>query len=168
MSANQPDTKESAARLLAYLRRLKNDRGAMAALRCALNPGKLPRVWPLLAQVGGIGNPCIETMAGLFAYHPDETPTGNLGRTCRRLRVTNEWFDARFRSLLGCDRDEICERLRPVILTAKAKAIPINYEELFADLYSWDSKVKARWAREYWGAPEGEEAPALTASETAP
>jgi len=167
MSANQLDPKETAARLLAYLRRLKNDRGAMAALRCALSPSKLPQAWPLLAQVGGIGNPRIETIAGLFAYHPDETPTGNLGKTCRRLRVTNEWFDARFRRLLVCDRDQICARLRPVILAAKSKGIPINYEELFADLHSWSSNVKARWARAYWGAPEGEESAALVASENA-
>src|SRR5271157_1806947 len=168
MSANQLDPKETAARLLAYLRRLKNDRGAMAALRCALSPSKLPRAWPLLKQVGGIGNPRIETIAGLFAYHPDEAPTGNLGKTCRRLRVTTEWFDARFGRLLACDRDQICERLRPVILAAKAKGIPINYAELFTDLHCWGSNVKARWAREYWGVPEAEEPAEVTASETTP
>ena len=65
MSADQSDPKEAAAHLLAYLRKLKNDRGAMADLRCALNPTKLPRAWPLLARVGGIGNPRIETVAGL-------------------------------------------------------------------------------------------------------
>ena len=48
MSTNRPDPKEAAARLLAYQRELKNDRGAMADLRCALNPTKLPRAWPLL------------------------------------------------------------------------------------------------------------------------
>ena len=65
MSSNQPDPKEAAARLLAYLRRLKNDKGAMADLRCALNPTKLPRAWPLLARVGDIGNRRIEIVAGL-------------------------------------------------------------------------------------------------------
>jgi CRISPR type I-E-associated protein CasB/Cse2 len=54
---------------------------------------------------------------------------------------------------MTCDRDEIAERLRPVILAAKAKGIPVNYEELFADLCYWGDNVKARWAREYWGAP---------------
>ena len=76
MSANQTDPTQVAARLLVHLRKLKNDRGAMADLRCALNPTKLPRSWPLLARVGGIGNPRIETVAGLFAYHP--------GRNSRR------------------------------------------------------------------------------------
>jgi CRISPR system Cascade subunit CasB len=168
MSVNEPDPKEAAGRLLAYLRQLKNDRGAMADLRCALNPTKLPRAWPLLARVGGIDNPRIETVAGLFAYHPDETQAGNLGTTCRRLAAENNSFDGRFRRLLSCDREEICERLRPVVLAAKAKGIPIDYEELYADLCYWGNNVKARWAREYWGAPEGEETAALALSEATP
>ncbi len=168
MSAHQTDPKETAKRLLDYLRQLKDDRGAMADLRCALSPAKLPRAWPLLARVGGIGNPRIEAVAGLFAYHPDEAHTGNLGTTCLRLKAQNESFDARFRRLLVCDRDEICERVRPMILAAKAKGIPINYEQLFADLCYWGDTVKARWAREYWGASEGEESGALTASEITP
>jgi CRISPR system Cascade subunit CasB len=168
MSGNQPEPKEVAAHLLAYLRQRKNDRGAMADLRCALNPSKLPRAWPLLGRVGGIGNPRIEAVAGLFAYHPDETHTGNLGTTCRRLAAENNSFDARFRRLLSCDRDEICERLRPVVLAAKPKGIPINYEELYADLCYWGDNVKARWARQYWGAPETEEPAPLAAPEATP
>ncbi len=152
MSTNQPDPKESAAKVLAYLRQLRNDRGAMADLRCAVNPARRARAWPLLARVGGIDRPIHETVAGLFAHHPDETHTGNIGTTCRRLAAENNSFDGRFRRLLTCDRDEIGERLRPVILAAKAKGIPVNYEQLFVDLCWWES-AKARWAREYWGAP---------------
>jgi CRISPR system Cascade subunit CasB len=168
MNAHQADPKETAKRLLDYLRRLKDDRGAMADLRCALNPTKLPRAWPLLARVGGIGNPRIEVVAGLFACHPDETHTGNIGTTCRRLAAENASFDARFRRLLGCDRDEICERLHPVILAAKPKGIQVNYEELFVDLCYWGDNVKARWAREYWGATESDESAAFPALEAAP
>jgi CRISPR type I-E-associated protein CasB/Cse2 len=85
-----------------------------------------------------------------------------------RLRRENESFDARFRRLLGCDRDEIRERLRPAIFAAKAKGISVNYEELFADLCYWGDNVKARWAREYWGAPGAEEPASLAASEATP
>ncbi len=154
MSADRPDPQEAAVRLLAYLRRLKSDRGAMADLRCALTPAKLPRAWQWLGHVGGIGNRRMETVAGLFAYHPDETQTGSLGMTCRRLSTENNSFDGRFRRLLSCDRHEICERLRPVILAAKARAIPVNYERLFIDLCYWSHNVKACWAREYWGVVE--------------
>lgn len=114
--------------------------------------------------MGGIDNPRIETVAGLFAYHPEETKIGNFGTTCRRLAAENNSFDGRFRRLLSCDREEICERLRPVVLAAKASDIPINYEGLYADLCYWSNSVKARWAREYWGVPEGEATP-LTSAE---
>jgi CRISPR system Cascade subunit CasB len=168
MSANQSDPKETGARLLAYLRQLKNNRGSMADLRCALNPAKLPRAWPLLGRIGGIGNPRIEIVAGLFAYHPNETDTGNLGTTCLRLQGQNQSFDVRFKRLLACDRDEICDRLRPVVFAAKAKGIPVNYEQLFADLCYWGDTVKARWAQGYWGTPEIAEATSATAAEATP
>src|SRR5438046_1742809 len=146
MSTNQLDPKQAAAEVLAFLRRLRDDRGAMADLRCALNPAQRARAWPLLARVGGINRPIYEAIAGLFAYHPDETHDGNLGTTCRRLAGENNSFDGRFRRLLSCDRDEIGERLRPIVLAAKAKGIPVNYEQLFVDLWWWES-AKARWAR---------------------
>jgi CRISPR system Cascade subunit CasB len=168
VSDNRPDPKKIAADLLIYLRKLKNDRGAMADLRRALNAAQRHRAWPLLAAVCGIDNPRIEVVAGLFAYHPDEAQNGNLGTTCRRLRGENKSFDARFRRLLACDYDEICDRLRHVILAAKAKGIDVNYEQLYADLCYWSASVKARWAQEYWGLPEAEEPAAITASETAP
>jgi CRISPR system Cascade subunit CasB len=137
----------------------------MADLRCLLSAAKRARAWPLLARVGGIGDSHIETVAGLFAWHPEETHGGNLGTTCRLLREQNESFDARFQRLLTCDREEICERLRPLVLAAKAKGIPVNYEELFADLCCWGDNVKTRWAREYWGAPEAQGPVPLAASE---
>jgi CRISPR type I-E-associated protein CasB/Cse2 len=161
MSASDP--KSEAKRLLAYLRRFKSDRGAMADLRCALSASaaKRARAWPLLAGVGGVGNRLAETVAGLFAWHPQETDAGNLGTTCRLLAAENSTFEARFQRLLSCGRQEICGRLRPVVLAARPRGIPVNYEELFADLRYWGGDVKARWAREYWRAPEVEEPAAV-------
>ena len=166
MNTGKSDPKENAERLLAYLRQLKNDRGAMANLRCALSPARRPRAWPLLARVSGIGNRRIETFGGLYAYHPEETHTGNIGTLCRHLAGLNTTFDGRFRRLLACDGDEIYERLRPVVLAAGAKGAPVNYQELYVDLCYWGSAVKARWAREYWRAAQEEASPA--ASEVAP
>jgi CRISPR type I-E-associated protein CasB/Cse2 len=168
MNTGTSDPKSSAKRLLEYLGRFKNNRGAMADLRCALSPSpaKRARAWPLLAPMGGVGDSRIETVAGLFAWHPEETQDGNLGSTCRRLADENTSVDARFRRLLSCDRDEICERVRAVVLAARPRGIPINYEELFADLYYWSDRVKERWAREYWAAAETAEGPTPAMSET--
>src|SRR5690348_9818744 len=98
---------QSAAILLGLLRSLKNDRGAMANLRCALTPARMHRAWPLLARAGGIDNPIAETVAGLYAQHPGETNGGNFGDTCRILAGTNTSCDGRFRRLLACDREEL-------------------------------------------------------------
>ena len=96
---NTTSPPERAADVLALLRSLKNDRGAMANLRCALVPARRHRAWPLLARVGGIDDPIAETVAALYAYHPEETTDGNLGDTCRQLAGTHNSFDGRFRRL---------------------------------------------------------------------
>ena len=145
------DTVEKRAeKVMKYLRGLRENRGAMADLRCALTDTRRHRAWPWLAAVGGIENAQIEVVVGLYAYHPEETASGNLGTVCRRLSGEHNSFDGRFRRLLACDRNEICEHLRPVVLAAKAKNIPINYEQLLLDLIVWAERVKARWAKEYW------------------
>jgi CRISPR system Cascade subunit CasB len=149
---------ERADAMLAWLRSLRNDRGAMANLRCALVPARRHRAWPLLARVGGIDDPIAETVAALYAYHPDETGKGNLGDTCRQLAGTHNSFDGRFRRLLACDRDELCQRLRPIVLAAKAKGIPVNYHTLAEDLGWWGERVRIRWAQAFWAASAEEAA----------
>ncbi len=142
---------ERAAAIMALVRSLQRDRGAMSNLRCAMSPARRHRAWPLLARIGGIDDPVAETIAGCYAYHPDETRQGNFGDTCRALAGAHNSFDARFRRLLACDREELCERIRPVILAAKSKGISVNYETLGADLLWWGDRVRTRWAQAYWG-----------------
>ena len=141
---------ERANAVMALLRPLRNDRGAMANLRCALVPAKRHRAWPLLARIGGIDDPVVEVIAGCFAHHPEEIRQGNLGETCRLLAGAHTSFDARFRRLLACDRSELCKRIRPVILAARSKGIPVNYEELLSDPIYWGDRVRVRWAQSYW------------------
>ena len=167
MSDKTFDPQEAATKFLKYLRSLKTDRGAMANLRGVLKSAQRHRAWPLLGPVGGIGNPRYEIVAGLFAHHAEETTTGNLGTTCRRLSDDHDSFDGRFRRLITCDRDEICDRLVPVVFAAKAKGVPVNYEQLFADLCYWSDNVKERWAREFWGGAEPAEATATTTGSAA-
>lgn len=159
MNERSLDPNEAASALLAHLRRLKDDRGAMANLRGALKPSLRHRAWPLLASVGGIGRPIHEIVAGLYAYHPEETDSGGFGDTCRKLSGEHNTFDGRFRRLLSCDREELCARIAPVVFAAKAKGIPVNYHRLFCDLCYWSDNVKVQWARAFWGAETMETMP---------
>lgn len=156
MSRNDFEPKESAMKLLVYLRQLKKDRGALADLRCLLRPTQRHRAWPLLGRVGGIGHLVYEVVAGLFAYYPDDARCGNLGVTCRLLSEKHSSFEARFQRFLSCDREEIRDRLAPIIFAAKAKGIHVDYEQLFIDLSYWGDRVKIEWARAFWDAEKAD------------
>ena len=168
MSDNQPDPRRTAVTVMDYLRRFKDDRGAMADLRRALNPAQRHRAWPLLGRVGGIGNSRIEVIAGLFAYHPDETHEGNLGTTCPPPQAGEQQLRGSLHPVAGLRLRRDLRPAAPVILAAKAKGIVVNYERLFTDLSYWGDRVKADWAREYWGVPRMEEPPSPSRSEPAP
>ena len=154
MSHNNYEPKEAATKFLAYLCQLKNDRGALANLRCLLRASQRHRAWPILGRVGGIGHPIYEVVAGLYGYYPDDARCGNLGVTCRLLSEKHRSFEARFQRLLSCDREEIYDRLSPVIFAAKSKGIHVDYEQLFVDLSYWSGRVKIDWARAFWDVEE--------------
>ena len=169
------------ASFVARLKRWKDDRGALANLRCALRSQSAlrRRAWSLIAQLTPLTNEAgyedsmlvvYETVAGLWAADPEShRAVGNFGVTCQTLRGDHESFDLRFRRLLACDdRAELCERVVPIALAAQAKGIPVDYDALFRDLQFFAGegrdRVRIRWAQAYWGAPAEEE---VTASETA-
>jgi CRISPR system Cascade subunit CasB len=147
--------------LVVRLQRWKDDRGALANLRCALRPKLRARAWPLLAQLSSLEAPSLviyETIAGLWATDPEShrAGVGNFGVTCRELRGDHESFDLRFRRLPDCDsREELCERLVPIAVAAQAKGIAVDYDELFRDLRFFAAegrdRVRVRWAQAYWG-----------------
>lgn len=174
MTTKHTDHRKLAARFLDHLSKLSKDRGAMADLRRALNPTQRHRAWPLLAQFWQVNDPrfiIFETVAGLFAHHPEPTEKGNIGTACLQLKGLHSTFEGRFRRLLSCDdREELCRQLRPVVLAAKPKGIKINYEQLFLDLWRWEwsERVKADWATAFWGAPAEEEAVPPANTEVAP
>lgn len=160
--------------LLDYLQKLKkrDNRGAFADLRCALVESRKHRAWPLLAPFGGIGEKhperVIQTIAGLFAYHPLTTATGNMGDTCRSLMSDDEraeYFQERkigpmtrrFQYLLAASHDEVCERVIRLVLFAKSKEVPVNYGQLQSDLRYWSDSIRVRWAKSFWQVEEKEE-----------
>lgn len=177
---NTTDTNQKSS-FVARLERWKDDRGALANLRCALRsqPELRRRAWPLIAQLTSLTNKVgyedsmlvvYETVAALWAADPEShRSVGNFGVTCCQLRGDNPTFDMRFRRLLACDdRGEMCERLVPVALAAQKKSFAVDYDALFGDLqfFAGDGRdrVRIRWAQAYWGTPAEVE---VTAAETA-
>jgi hypothetical protein len=99
----------TSSNLVMRLQRWKDDRGALANLRCALRPKLRSRAWPLLAQVSSLEAPSLviyETVAGLWATDPGShrAGAGDFGVTCRKLRGDHESFDLRFYAADGRDR----------------------------------------------------------------
>lgn len=147
-----------------FIRRYKDDRGAMAALRCLLNPEQRFRAWQLIAGINGIGNTAIETVAGLYALHPEEKVDEDyhFGSACKQLafdrkkqQVDDESpFDKRFRRLLACDsREELRAHLKDIVRGMKSSGIPVNYASLYDDICWWGDRVRERWAIQYWQKP---------------
>ena len=110
MSEPKRTPKERAADFVGGLRRIREDRGKLAALRrgltdnprCTWMPGPSS---PASAAISA--NPVFVAIAALFASHPEESNARNFGETCRRSpkaigKEIAESFERRFRRLLAC------------------------------------------------------------------
>ncbi len=150
------------SRLLERLRNYKNNRGMMANLRCALVESKKHRAWPVLNRLGiAVDDDIAAFVAGLFATHPEEASTGNLGTTCHHIERQREGqrsddakltpTERRFQHLLSAEPgEELHGRVLRMVLLAKAHAIPVNFEKLETDLKFWNDRTKINWAAAFW------------------
>ena len=148
--------------LLERLRKHKEDRGMMANLRCVLVDNKKHRAWPALNRLGvKIDDDMLAYVAGLFATHPEVTPNGNLGVTCRNIEQRRREqrsddnkltpTERRFQHLLAAEKgDELNKRILRMILMAKSQDVAVNYEQLETDLRFWNDDKKTKWAAAFW------------------
>ena len=153
--------------LLERLDRIREDRGMMANLRCALVANKKHRAWPALHRLGvAVDNDIAAFIAGLFATHPEVTEKGNFGTTCKVIeKQRNESVsddnkltstERRFQHLLSAEAgDEVKQRVLRMVLMAKSLSVAVNYEKLLNDLRYWNDRTKTEWAAAYW-APNSE------------
>ena len=165
MSEPKRTPKGRAADFVGALRRARNDRGKLAALRRGLtaNPRMHVDAWPVVAGLGGDigvdGKSVCVTIAALFASHPEESNARNFGETCRRIAHGDgneiaESFERRFRRLLACgDVADVIDQLRAWVRLAASKGVGVNYESLFDDLRRWPwyaENIRVQWARSFW------------------
>lgn len=148
---------------ITYLISLKENRGALAALRRGLGaqPGSAPEMFPYV--VPWLPEKCSQRMeaayyltAALFAYHPENIPSGNLGAHLRATIAAGgneQATERRFVVLLQSHPSDLSVQLRHAVSYLKSKDQPINWQQLFEDLLRWDHPqqyIQKRWAGSFW------------------
>lgn len=167
-----------------FIRRLeglaRNDRrGAMASLRRSAGkpPGSVPEAlrWlaPWTANLSRDDALRYLLVAGLFALHPLEAPTGNLGHTAAQVsqQRPSGSLEARFAAVLRSPREELPGRLRQLIILAQAAGVAVNWGQLLADLRRWDDPrrtVQFAWAQAFWANGGSEDAASVPVSAPVP
>src|SRR5690554_6458706 len=125
---------------------LAEDRGALAALRRGLGqpPGHAPEmlrfVVPFLSERPSRWEErTLYMIASLFALHPANTTTGNMGDHYAALRTPeNEAaLERRFTALLAAHPDELDVHLRQAVARLKSKELPVNWDRLLKDCRAW-------------------------------
>ena len=114
--------KEKTHPFIEYLESLRDDRGALAALRRGLGqpPGTVTSMYPCVVPwLPAEAPPWQETayylIAALFAYHPADGGTGNMGHHFGRARDPQRddtAIERRFTALLAAHPDDLDGYLR--------------------------------------------------------
>ena len=147
-----------------YLESLRDDRAALAALRRGLGqpPGAVADMYRYIVPwLSDDAPPWQEAayylIASLFAYHPAEGGTGNMGSHFARARdpqSDNTAIERRFTALLAAHPDDLDFYLRQAVSFLKSKEVPINWHQLLFDVLAWGHParyVQKQWASAFWG-----------------
>ena len=156
--------KEKTHPFIEYLESLRDDRGALAALRRGLGqpPGTVTSMYPCVVPwLPAEAPPWQETayylIAALFAYHPADGGTGNMGHHFGRARDPQRddtAIERRFTALLAAHPDDLDGYLRQAVSFLRAQEVPINWHQLLTDVRGWghpDRYVQRQWAGAFWG-----------------
>ncbi|NLF15090.1 MAG: type I-E CRISPR-associated protein Cse2/CasB [Anaerolineaceae bacterium] len=152
---------------IGYLASLREDRGALAALRRGLGqpPGTVASMYPYVVRwLPREAYPWQEAayymVAALFSYHPAEGGAGNMGQHMARARDPqgdDSAMERRFTALLAAHPDDLAFYLRQTIGFLRSKEVPVNWGQLLADILAWDHPdryIQQQWARSFWGRPQ--------------
>lgn len=166
---------------ISYLKDLVDDRAALAALRRGLGrpPGAAPQmhryVIPRLpAGLYPRQEEAYYLIAALFGLHPDDTATGNLGRSFAQARDRDgnaEAIERRFSALLAAHPDDLPFQLRQAIQFLRAQEISVNWSQLLRDVLNWDNprrSVQRSWAHGFWERPTKSEQESESSSVQSP
>ena len=149
---------------ITYLESLRDDRGALAALRRGLGqpPGTVADTYRYVVRWLPDGAPPWQEAAyygvsALFAYHPAAGGSGNVGSHFRRAcdpGGDDTAIERRFTALLAAHPDDLDVYLRQAVSFLKSKDVPVNWHQLLSDVQGWGYEtrsVQKRWAQAFWG-----------------
>jgi len=148
------------------LRRLVNDTAFGAALRRADNPATEYQSWEYLASWCDLEDvferACYATVAaGLARVKKSLNTPSSIGSIIARCYDDGNQDDSakrKLRRLLACDTSlEACQWVRPLLRLAESRGVRINFGRLLDDLLHFGTKVKERWAMDFYGRREAKD-----------
>jgi len=94
-------------------------------------------------------------VAFVFAYSPRHSNNLNFGITARTIAKKYSSYDQKFKILLNStDRKELKDRIVTWVNILKNTEAPINFKQLFTDIYYWGDNVKRSWGIAYWASED--------------
>jgi CRISPR system Cascade subunit CasB len=149
---------------ITYLEGLRDDRGALAALRRGLGqpPGTVTSMYRYVVPWLGDDAPAWReaayyTVAALYASHPAPGGSGTMGAHFAQARGReggDTAIERRFTALLAAHPDDLDTYLRQAVSYLRSKEVPVNWHQLLSDVVAWghpERYVQKRWARAFWG-----------------
>ncbi len=163
--------------LVTYLERLAAppmNRGALAALRTAWQPGREYAALALILPWLGSGPTTAGSererrrreddallLAGLFALHPVKgSRSVPQALALVAAKAESGSIEGRFTAILASEREDLPTHLRHAVSLIASRDIGLDWGRLHDDLHWWGApgdRVRRRWARQYW--TPGAEAP---------
>ncbi len=157
---------QTAQQFVTWLEAHKDDRSVLAHLRRGLSPATEHYAWPHIAAFCELDRPSqrviYTTVAGCFAFHPQNVTEGNLGTMMKKIAFAQHRaedalnrFESRFARVLACQSvAELCQQIRLIVRLARSHDVGVNYLMLLRDLLRWDRsplEIRVAWALEYYG-----------------
>ena len=147
-------------RFMNYLRELSNseNKKIIAALRQGIVPAKEHYSYRYLAPYCDLTNRrslvIFKTIAAMYATHPLEMKTGNLGSAFRKLcsgKEDLERMSSKILRLIASDTaEEACLILSKYFSLFKAKKAPFPFESVLQDFLFWGKSSKMAISKEFW------------------
>lgn len=144
---------------LPRLQKVVEDRGKRASLRRYWSDTTQHQAYPVLGELGALGNPRVTILASLYAEHPSHKDGIGIGKAALLLgdrKDGNHPFDAHFRRLLACDDlEDLAQQLHRLIKRLARLPVGLDYAKLHKNLNYWGKyteSVKLEWARDFWQA----------------